>query len=41
MTDPDIDPLDLIIQGIFHLVPWVMNILGLIILATYLFGDIA
>lgn len=41
MTDPDIDPLDLIIQGVFHLVPWVMTILGLIILATYLFGDIA
>ena len=41
MTDPDIDPLDLIIQGIFHLVPSVMTILGLTLLFAYLFGDIA
>lgn len=41
MTAPDPDPLDLIIQGVFHLIPLVMTILGLIILATHLFGDIA
>lgn len=40
MTDPDIDPLDLIIQGIFYTLPWVMTILGLIILTTYLLGDL-
>lgn len=39
-TDPDLDPLDLIIQGVTHILPWLMTITGLIIFGTYLYGDL-
>lgn len=40
MTDPDLDPLDLIIQGIFHIFPWVLTALGILVLTYYLYGDL-
>lgn len=40
MTDPDIDPLDLIIQGVLHILPWLMIIAGVAILTYYLYGDL-
>lgn len=42
MTDPDhdLDPLDLIIQGIFYTVPWGMSICGVGVLTWFLYEAI-
>lgn len=40
MTDPDIDPLDLLIQGVTHILPWLMTITGALILTYFLYGDL-
>lgn len=39
-SDSNPDPLDLIIQGVTHILPGLMTITGLIILGTYLYGDL-
>ena len=36
----DPDPLDLIIQGVLHILPWLMTIAGTTILTLYLYGDL-
>ena len=37
-TDPDLDPLDLIIQGVLHILPGLMALGGITILTYYLYG---
>ena len=40
ILEDDPDPLDLVVQGVLHILPWLMTITGALILTYFLYGDL-